>query len=386
MKLLFTSEEVVDIYNGKYYSTNLGQHLAKYSYMGEITCVCYCREVEQTKLPEVDKSIAKFVFTQKENSLSAKIFGSKKNHEIIKGCVKNVDMVVAHVPSWNSEHSITIAKEIGLPYMAVVVGCVWDALWNYDWRGKLMAAFEYLKQKQQVGSSTHVLYVTEHFLQTRYPTKGKMEHASNVCINKVPESVLSNRLAKIDSYTQGCQLNIVTVGAVNVRYKGQEHVIRAIAKLNKEMGYNYHYYLVGGGENSFLKGVVSEYNIEKFVHFLGALPHNKVTEMLDKMDIYIQPSMTEGLPRAVIEGLSRALVTLGANVGGIPELINPDYLFSRGDVDGIIDILSTQMSSEKMKAQAAANFIKASEYTLDIINARRQKFFDTFIQDSFEKK
>lgn len=57
MKILFTSEEVIDICDGKYYSMNLGQHLLKYSYMGEVTCVCYCREVKSTKLPEIEKTL-----------------------------------------------------------------------------------------------------------------------------------------------------------------------------------------------------------------------------------------------------------------------------------------------------------------------------------------
>lgn len=384
MKILFTSEEVIDICNGKYYSMNLGQHLVKYSYMGEITCVCYCREVEHTKLPEIDKSIVKFVFTQKETSISSKVFGSRKNHSIIKDCAKKSDMVVAHVPSWNSEHSIAIAKELGLPYLTVVVGCVWDSMWNYDWRGKILAVPEFIKQRKQVAYSTHVLYVTEHFLQNRYPTKGKTEHASNVCIEKVPDNVLANRLKKIDSYSKGCRLNIITVAAVNVRYKGQEYVIRAIAKLNK-MGYNYHYYLVGGGDNTFLKSVVQKSKIEEYVHFIGALPHNKVTETLDKMDLYIQPSKQEGLPRALIEAMSRALPAVGTRVAGIPELLHDDFLVKKGSISEIVRVLSTKMTLEKMKVQAETNFERASKYTLDIINSRRQKFFDLFIHDNFDK-
>lgn len=43
MKILFTSEEVVEVCDGKYYSMNLGQHLTKYSYLGEIVCVLLSR-------------------------------------------------------------------------------------------------------------------------------------------------------------------------------------------------------------------------------------------------------------------------------------------------------------------------------------------------------
>lgn len=157
---------------------------------------------------------------------------------------------------------------------------------------------------------------------------------------------MANRLKKIDSYSKGCRLNIITVAAVNVRYKGQEYVIRAIAKLNK-MGYNYQYYLVGGGDNTFLNNVVKECEVEKYVHFIGALPHNKVIEVLDKMDIYIQPSKQEGLPRALIEAMSRALPAVGTRVAGIPELLHDDCLVKKGSVSEIVRVLSTQMTPEK---------------------------------------
>lgn len=387
MKILFTSEEVIDICNGKYYSMNLGQHLAKYSYFGQIVCVCYYRNVDETKLPEVDQNAAEFVFTDKVNHFSALFATKKRNDHIIKEQVerKDIDMLVCHVPSGNSRHAIKYAKKNNKPYLEVVVGCAWDALWNYDWRGKCIAIPYYLNLRKIVRKAPFALYVTEHFLQKRYPCDGETEHASNVCIEKVSDSVLANRIKRIDSYTKDTPLKIMTTAAVSVRYKGQEYVIRALSKLNKELGFNYHYYMVGAGDQSFLRGVAKEVGVEEFVHFIGPLPHDKVTEMLDDMDLYIQPSKQEGLPRALIEGMSRALPAVGTRVAGIPELLGDDYLVKKGSVDDIIEVLSTKMNKECMKEQARVNYAKASEYTLDIINARRQAFFDKFVHHYFKR-
>ena len=107
--------------------------------------------------------------------------------------------------------------------------------------------------------------------------------------------------------------------------------------------------------------------------------------MLDDMDLYIQPSKQEGLPRALIEGMSRALPAVGTRVAGIPELLGDDYLVKKGSVDDIIEVLSTKMNKECMKKQARVNYAKASEYTLDIINARRQAFFDKFVHHYFKR-
>lgn len=77
---------------------------------------------------------------------------------------------------------------------------------------------------------------------------------------------------------------------------------------------------------------------------------------------------------------------MGTRVAGIPELLSDDYLVKKGSVDEIVRVLSTNMDKESMMKQAETNFKKASEYTLDIINARRQKFFDTFINDNSLRK
>ena len=102
MKILFTSEEVIEVCNGRLYSMNLGQHLTKYSYLGDIVCVCYCKEVETSRLPEIDKSTAEFIFTKKMNSLKA-LCNKKDNEAIIRELVdrKDIDCAVCHVPSDN---------------------------------------------------------------------------------------------------------------------------------------------------------------------------------------------------------------------------------------------------------------------------------------------
>lgn len=386
MKILFTSEEVIEVCNGRYYSMNLEQHLTKYKYLGDIVCVCYYKEVESSRLPEIDKNSAEFFFTQKMNSLKA-LRNKKDNEKTISELIgrKDVDCAVCHVPSDNSSLAIKHAKIQNKPYLTVVVGCAWDALWNYDWRGKCLAPWEYLKLKAIVKNSPFALYVTQYFLQNRYPCKGETEYASNVCIESCEKTIIERRLRKIVDSDKSEIINIITTAAVNVKYKGQEYVIKAIAKLNRSMGYKFHYYLIGSGEQNYLKRIADDNGVSNFVHFLGALPHDKVIATLDKMDIYIQPSKQEGLPRALIEAMSRGLPSIGTKVAGIPELLDSEYLVRKGSVDDIVDVLSQNMQKENMEKQAVRNFNKASEYRLELINARRQAFFDKYIRDTLSK-
>ena len=57
----------------------------------------------------------------------------------------------------------------------------------------------------------------------------------------------------------------------------------------------------------------------------------------DSIDIYVQPSKQEGLPRAVIEAMSRGCPVLGTDIAGIPELIQERCLFKKGSVKSFIN-------------------------------------------------
>lgn len=66
------------------------------------------------------------------------------------------------------------------------------------------------------------------------------------------------------------------------------------------------------------------------VVFKGQMKHQQVLEWIDSLDIYIQPSMQEGLPRALIEAMSRACPAIGSSTGGIPELLPSDAILKEG--------------------------------------------------------
>ena len=175
-------------------------------------------------------------------------------------------------------------------------------------------------------------------------------------------------------------VNLVTIAAVNVRYKGQEYVIKALKKLNNDLGFKFHYYLIGGGDNTFLQNLTKQLKLEEYVHFVGPIPHELIWEYLDKMHVYVQPSKQEGLPRALIEAMSRALPSFGSRTAGIPELLPEDCIFDNGNVNEIVSLLSS-LTTDKMKEYAKINFDKSKEYTSDVLTERRKRFFDTILSD-----
>ena len=99
------------------------------------------------------------------------------------------------------------------------------------------------------------------------------------------------------------------------------------------------------------------------------------------MDVYVQPSRQEGLPRAVVEAMSRALPAIGTCVGGIPELLPPERLYASGDVRALAGIISG-FTHKSLESEAQRNFAHAAEYARDVLDARREAFLGRVTQSA----
>src|SRR5699024_5389472 len=131
-----------------------------------------------------------------------------------------------------------------------------------------------------VKKANYVIYVTEEFLERRYPTKGNYIACSNVTLNSVNDADINNRLEMIDKIDLNNKLIFGTCATIDVVYKGQEDVMKVIHKLVKE-GYNIEYQLVGGGNKKYLESVARKLGISNRVKFIGTLEHKDVFRWLE---------------------------------------------------------------------------------------------------------
>lgn len=370
MKLLFVHDhKFKKIGNDLYSSGGLADEaLERYtSTFGDMNIIARVI-AEETALDKYSKIKNKQVNIKNGLTLTNKEF---------KNEVKNSDVVISRMPSFYGLKAIKYAKKFNKPYLVEMVGCPWDALWNHSIKGKVIAPYMTLKTKIEAKNAAYVLYVTNEFLQKRYPTNGKTVNCSNVALTEFNDDMLENRLKKIQRSEK-----IVTIGttaAVDVRYKGQQYIIEAIGKLKKRGITNFRYEIVGGGSQDYLKSIVEKNNVLDEVSFLGSMPHDKVFGWLETIDIYAQPSKQEGLPRALIEAMSRAVPSLGAKTAGIPELLDAKYIFSNTS-NNITEICSAlvNFSKEDMEIQAKRNYNESKKYDKEIIDTRRKIFFEEF--------
>lgn len=206
------------------------------------------------------------------------IFNYRRVTNIVEREVQKADYIVARIPSDLGFLAAKYAKKYNKMYMVEVVGCPWDSLRNHSALGKTIAPLYYLKQKMTLKKAPYASYVTNEFLQKRYPCRGLTIGCSDVEIHETNEKVLLRRTEKIKN-SNIKQLTFGTMGALNMKYKGYDTVIKALVRLSKE-GYTHKYLIAGSGDSTWLEGIITKYNAQDIVTIIPAMPHEKVLNTL----------------------------------------------------------------------------------------------------------
>lgn len=289
--------------------------------------------------------------------------------------------VIIRAPSDSGTVAADHCHANGIPYLVEAVGCPWDSLWNHSIKGKILAPGAWNGFRRTMRNADYAIYVTTKFLQNRYPTNGRSAAVSDVELQPMNEDVLNKRIEKIRNSSGTVRL--ATAAAVDTAYKGQQFVIEALAKLKKQGDIRFEYHLAGGGDPSTLQNLACRLGVEDQVCFDGSLPHEAMFSWLDGMDVYIQPSLQEGLPRAVIEAMSRALPIFGARTGGIPELLGNNCIFPRKNPDAVASKLS-RLTTEQMITMAQDNFRHAQSFQKERLEKKRNEIYSEFVMKAKE--
>lgn len=300
-------------------------------------------------------------------------------HRILEKEIGCGNAVILRLHSYYSYVAARICVKQGIPYLAEAVGCPWDSLTHHSLKGKILAPASVLQMRYSMRHAAYAFYVTSSFLQKRYPSDGKCISVSDVELLPAEEKTLVSRIERIKQLADKSDrtLRLGTAGSVQVAYKGQRFVFEALADL-KRMGIcRFEYHLAGGGDNSVLQNLARKLGIEDIVFFDGMMPHEQIYEWLDSLDLYIQPSEQEGLSRALIEAMSRALPAFASDVGGDPELLDPSCIHKCGHVEEIKKELET-LTTDRMLEMAEQNFNKARKYEKKRLQIKRRKAMSAY--------
>jgi glycosyltransferase involved in cell wall biosynthesis len=101
--------------------------------------------------------------------------------------------------------------------------------------------------------------------------------------------------------------------------KGQRFLLAAVPKLSREIP-NLTVLLVGEGrEREALRRLAEELEVSSQVRFLGT--RRDLPRLFRAMDLFVQPSLWEGLPLTLLMAMGARLPVVGTRVSGVTEII-----------------------------------------------------------------
>jgi glycosyltransferase involved in cell wall biosynthesis len=165
--------------------------------------------------------------------------------------------------------------------------------------------------------------------------------------------------------------------------KDHPTLLRALARLR---GLEWDLDLIGGGpEEPACRALAERLGIAGRVHFLGY--QADVAPALARAQIFALSSRSEGFSRSVLEAMRAGLPVVAANVGGLPEAIDPaksGLLVPPGDAPALSAALGELISDMQLRVRlgAAARQTLESRFPLERMIERTTALYETLLRPS----
>lgn len=308
------------------------------------------------------------------------ILNYKNFYKISKNAVKNYEYAIFRLPSVSVSLIWYLYSKLNKPFLVEVVA---DPKYAYSNNLISKKIFTHILKKAVRGAKG-VSYVTEFYLQKKYPSSKILNpddnyyfttHYSSIDLDK---SFLYNK--KSFENNLKC-LKIIHVSNHIDVLKGQKEAIDVVKYLD-DLGYNIHLEFIGDGKlRSSYESLVTSYGLEDKIKFLGRYKDKtKIREKLIEADLMLFPTHAEGLPRVVIEAMAVSLPIITTNVNGIPELISENYLFHPNDKLGMAKKIAYLIDNpEELDNMAKINFANSKKYLNTELDKRRTNFYNKLI-------
>lgn len=162
---------------------------------------------------------------------------------------------------------------------------------------------------------------------------------------------------------------ILSVGELN-KNKNHEAVIRALALLEDK---NVHYAIAGTGNlHEYLENLAKELGIADRVHLLEY--RTDVVDLYKTADLFIHPSLREGLPVALMEAIASMIPVICSDIRGNTDLVNSTALFVPDDVESIMFKISERVTLCKVK-EIKENHNNIKRYTVECVTEQMKQVY-----------
>ncbi len=284
----------------------------------------------------------------------------KKIKNEISEVIDNNDIAFVRLPSILGLFACHVLNKKQKPYVIEVVGDAFSSLWYFHTiKGKFFAPILYIINRFYIYKANNVIYVTSQYLQKLYPNKKNTLSCSDVLIKNLNISVLHKRTHKIELEPRNLPLKIGLVGSLDVMYKGHFDAIKIARKIDGKAELHF----LGSGDRKKWIELSKKNKLSIDLIFDSSKnPGSEMDDWYDSMDILILPSKTEGMPRVVLEAMSRGCTVIAYDVGDVKTVIPKEYVVTKGKWRAIAAIINgCYYNREILLTNAQYNFKTAKK-------------------------
>jgi glycosyltransferase involved in cell wall biosynthesis len=172
-------------------------------------------------------------------------------------------------------------------------------------------------------------------------------------------------------------VNLICVGSL-VKSKGHEYLVKAVYKLNKNLGYKIRAYFIGTGRlENHLKNLVTQLELDDDIVFLGY--KRNPFKYMKECDIFVLPAIWEGFGNVIVEAMVCNIPVVSTNCPSGPrEIINHKIngvLAEPQNVDSLVEairmLIDDQQFYKEIQERGAE---RAKDFEANIITRQYERF------------
>ncbi len=278
--------------------------------------------------------------------------------------VRSADVVYLRLPSVVGLMAYGMTVVRGRPRIVQIKGS-WHASVGDRFLGAMKALGKALVKVFAMGDyfiarrSTTLVHTDDHY---RRANTGK-NRVHMAIVSLVSQGDIRGR----EDTCQETPVKLLFVGRVSPA-KGLEYVMRALSEMDEPRPT---LRIVGTGpELSRLHQLADGLSLDSLVSFEGNLGHgDSLMEVYRTSDVFILPSVTEGIPKVIFEAMASGIPIIATEVGGIPHVIQHEVnglLIAPRSVRHIKDAVSRLVSDASLrKGIISKGYETVSHYTLE---------------------
>jgi glycosyltransferase involved in cell wall biosynthesis len=198
--------------------------------------------------------------------------------------------------------------------------------------------------------------IHQELLRQRIPANKITIIPNGISLNRYHNSKIADQLREEFSITKDCKV-IGTVGRLSAE-KGQTHLLRAVEKVLSR--YPKIVVLIVG-DGPLRQQLEAEASTIPAI-FTGM--RDDMPDLYSLMDIFVLPSLTEGLPMALLEAMAARKPIVATSVGEVPHVLKEGkagILVPPGNPDALADALLSLLTNEVK----ALDFVRNSSHEVE---------------------